>query len=289
MNHKGMNSAVILIHCPDRKGLVAAVTKFISGHNGNILEIDQHVDSHRQVFFMRAEWNLDGFDIPADQIRHKFDRQIAQPFNMQWQLHFTRNTPKMAVFVSKVPHCLHDILARYEGGDWNVEIPLILSNHEELRPLADKYGIEYHSFGITSKNKQEIEQQQLTLLQKHGVDFIVLARYMQILSEEFVAEYPAGIINIHHSFLPAFPGSKPYHSAYRRGVKVIGATSHYVTSDLDEGPIIEQDVFPVNHKHSIDDLIRKGRDLEKIVLSRAIWHHLRHKTLVFENRTIVFQ
>lgn len=289
MNNKKKNSAVLLIHCPDRKGLVAAVTKFISGHNGNILEIDQHVDKARKVFFMRVEWDLDGFDIPTDLNKKEFSRQVAQPFNMQWQLNFTRDIPKMAVFVSKFPHCLHDILARYDSGDWNVEIPLILSNHQDLLPLADKYGIEFHPFDVTPENKQEVEQKQLALLKQHEVDFIVLARYMQVLSEDFVEDYPAGIINIHHSFLPAFPGAKPYHSAYQRGVKVIGATSHYVTTDLDEGPIIEQDVIHVDHRHSVEDLIRKGRDLEKIVLSRAIWHHLRHKALVFENRTIIFQ
>lgn len=282
-------SAVILIHCRDRKGLVAALTSFLAEHKGNILEIEQHVDKHRQIFFMRVEWDLDGFDIPEEKIGTTFKKEIADPFEMKWSLHFSHETPRMALFVSKFSHCLHDILARYDSGEWNVEIPLIVSNHGDLKSLADKYGIPFAQFDITPDNKSDVEREQRKLLKETGVDFIILARYMQILSDQFVAEYPARIINIHHSFLPAFPGAKPYHSAYKRGVKVIGATSHYVTADLDEGPIIEQDVIHVDHKHSIDDLVRKGRDLEKIVLARAIWHHLKRKTLVFENRTIVFQ
>lgn len=278
-----------MIHCPDRKGLVAVLTTFLAEHKGNILEIEQHVDKHRQTFFMRVEWDLEGFDIPDAEIGERFKREIADPYEMQWRLHFSRETLRMAVFVSGFSHCLHDILARYHSGEWNVEIPLIISNHNDLRELAGKYDIDFHHFDINSSNKASVEQQQKALLKKYSIDFIILARYMQILSDDFVSDYPARIINIHHSFLPAFPGAKPYHSAYKRGVKVIGATSHYVTADLDEGPIIEQDVIDVGHKHSIDDLIRKGRDLEKIVLARAIWHHLRHKTLVFENRTIVFQ
>ncbi|MEX2573405.1 MAG: formyltetrahydrofolate deformylase, partial [Balneolaceae bacterium] len=195
----------------------------------------------------------------------------------------------MAVFVSTFSHCLHDILARYDSHEWSVDIPVIISNHEDMRPLSEKYGIDYHCFKMTPENKNEIELKQQAILEQYDIDFIILARYMQVLSEDFVTRFPARIINIHHSFLPAFPGAKPYHSAYKRGVKVIGATSHYVTTELDQGPIIEQDVIHVNHRHSIDDLIRKGRDLEKIVLARAIWQHLQRKSLVFENRTIVFQ
>ena len=283
------HSAILLIHCRDRKGLVAAVTRFLAEHNGNILEIDQHVDEQHGVFFMRAEWDLTSFEIPDHAIAEQFREAVAEPLDLTWQLHFTGRTPRMAVFVSKYAHCLHDVLARYSSGEWRVEIPLIVSNHDDLRPLAEKYGIDYHRFHVTPETKPDVEQEQLALLREHDVDFIVLARYMQILTGNFVAHYPAGIINIHHSFLPAFPGARPYHSAYRRGVKIIGATSHYVTEELDQGPIIEQDVIHVNHRHSVDDLIRKGRDLEKIVLSRAIWHHLQRKTLVFENRTIVFQ
>lgn len=278
-----------MIHCKDQKGLVAAITRFLADHNGNILEIDQHVDKHRQIFFMRVEWDLNGFDIPSKQIEEHFNKEIAAPLGLEWQLFFSQDIPKMAVFVSKYPHCLHDILARYDSGEWKVEIPLIISNHEELRPLAEKYEIDFHHFEMTPETKSKVEKKQLSLLREYEIDVIILARYMQILSEEFVTAYPARIINIHHSFLPAFPGAKPYHSAYQRGVKVIGATSHYVTTDLDQGPIIEQDVIHVDHKNSIGDMVRKGRDLEKIVLARAIWHHLQRKTMVFENRTLVFQ
>lgn len=288
MNDLNKNSAVLLIHCPDRKGLVAAITRFLADHNGNILEIDQHVDRERKIFFMRVEWTMEKFDIPAGEINQEFERKIARPFQMKWQLFFSRETPRMAVFVSRYSHCLHDILARYDSGDWNVEIPLIVSNHEDLQPVAEKYGIDFHKFSITADTKKEVETKQQALLKEYDIEFLVLARYMQVLTPKFVNEWPARIINIHHSFLPAFPGAKPYHSAYHRGVKVIGATSHYVTSDLDQGPIIEQDVIHVDHSHSIEDLVRKGRDLEKIVLARAIWQHLQRRTLVFENRTIVF-
>ena len=283
------NSAIILIHCPDKKGLVAAVTRFMSKNNGNILEIDQHVDKLKKVFFMRVEWDLDGFLIPDDQIRREFSEQIATPFEMSWQLYFSREKPRIAVFVSKYGHCLHDILARYDSGEWHVDIPLIISNHPEMKRVADRYGIDYHQFEITRNNKAQVEAEQKKLLEKYRIDVGVLARYMQILSDNFVSDYPGRIINIHHSFLPAFPGAKPYHSAFERGVKVIGATSHYVTADLDEGPIIEQDVIHVNHRNSVEDLVRKGRDLEKVVLARAIWHHLQRRTLVFQNRTIIFQ
>ncbi len=289
MNLFNNHSAILLIYCPDRKGLVATITRFLSDHNGNILEIDQHVDKEHRVFFMRVKWDLQGFKIPESKIQEKFKEEIAKPLNLAWQLYFTKNIPRMAVFVSRYPHCLHDILARYNSGEWKVEISLIISNHKDLQPLAERYEIDFHYFHVTPENKADGEIKQRHLLKKHGIDFIILARYMQILSEDFVSEYTSRIINIHHSFLPAFPGAKPYHSAYKRGVKVIGATSHYVTSELDQGPIIEQDVIHVNHRHSVDDLVRKGRDLEKIVLSRAIWHHLQRKTLVFENRTIVFQ
>ena len=283
------HAAILLIHCPDRKGLVAAVTRFLADHNGNILEIDQHVDKAHDVFFMRAKWDLEGFELSEEQIATAFQNQVAEPLNLTWQLYFTKNIPRMAVFVSTYAHCLHDVLARYSSGEWTVEIPLIISNHEDLRPLAEKYDIDYHHIPVTRDTKPQAEEQQLELLRDYEIDFIVLARYMQILTSEFVSAYPARIINIHHSFLPAFPGAKPYHSAYKKGVKVIGATSHYVTEKLDEGPIIEQDVIHVNHRHAVEDLVRKGRDLEKIVLSRAIWNHLQRKTLVFENRTVVFQ
>jgi formyltetrahydrofolate deformylase len=280
-------SAILLISCPDRKGLVASVTEFIATHNGNILYLDQHVDVEKQVFFMRIEWDLQGFTIPRASIGTLFE-QIANRFAMQWSLHFSNTIPRLALFVSRLPHCLYDILSRYQTGEWQVEIPLIISNHPDLEAVARRFDIEYYVFPITQGNKHEQETRQLALLREHRIDLIVLARYMQILSGTFVSHYPNQIINIHHSFLPAFPGARPYHSAYARGVKIIGATSHYATAELDAGPIIEQDITRVSHKHTVEDMVRQGRDLEKLVLSRAIWYHIQHKVLVHENRTVVF-
>jgi formyltetrahydrofolate deformylase len=214
---------------------------------------------------------------------------LAGRYEMKWNIYFSDVPPRMAIFVSKFDHCLFDILARYQAGEWNAEIPLIVSNHEDLRPVAERFGIPFHYFQITKENKKEQEQLELELLQQNNIDFVVLARYMQVVSEDFINAYPNKIINIHHSFLPAFPGAKPYHSAYKRGVKIIGATSHYVTTDLDEGPIIEQDVTRISHRDTIDNLVRKGRDLEKIVLSRAIYAHIRRRVLVYQNKTVVFQ
>lgn len=278
----------MLIHCPDRKGLVLSVTEFIHANEGNIIYLDQHVDHHKKIFFMRIEWDLTGFLIPRAKIGEYFQVLIAKKFNMTWQLHFSDAVPKMAVFVSKLPHCLYDIISRWQSAEWNVEIPLIISNHNDLKPIAEKFGIEFHYIPKDEKNKIKQELRELKLLKEHNVDFIVLARYMQILSKNFISKYESRIINIHHSFLPAFPGAKPYHSAYERGVKIIGSTSHYVTSDLDAGPIIKQDVTSVSHADSVQDLIRKGRDLEKLVLSRAIWKHLERKILVYDNRTTIF-
>lgn len=288
MHHQETESAILLIHCPDRKGLVASVTSFLYRRHGNILYLAQHVDAEKGVFFMRVEWDLAGFDLPGDQIGAEFDTEVARQFEMQYELYFSRQVPRMAVFVSTLPHCLYDILARHQSGEWQVEIPLIISNHEELRSIAKHFGIPFHYIPVTKATKQEQEQKQLALLEEHRIEFIVLARYMQILTEEFVNRYPQRIINIHHSFLPAFPGARPYHSAYERGVKVIGATSHYVIPELDAGPIIDQEVVRVSHVDGIQDLVRKGRDLEKVVLSRAIWSHLQRKILVYENRTVVF-
>jgi formyltetrahydrofolate deformylase len=285
---KPIRSATLLIHCPDRKGLVASVTEFIYKNDGNIIELDQHVDTQKNVFFMRVQWDLASFAIPADKIGEYFQVLIGDRFGMHWNLYFSDEVPRMALFVSKQPHCLNDILARCESGEWRVEVPLIISNHPDLEPVAQRSGIDYHVFPINAGNKHEQEQKQLELLQAYQIDFIVLARYMQILSGDFVSHYPNRIINIHHSFLPSFPGAKPYHSAYERGVKIIGATSHYVTSDLDAGPIIEQDVVRVGPKDMVKDLVRKGRDIEKVVLSRAIWYHIQRKILVYDNRTIVF-
>ncbi|MCA9981369.1 MAG: formyltetrahydrofolate deformylase [Anaerolineales bacterium] len=281
-------SAILLMHCPDQIGLVAAVTDFIQKNSGNILHLDQHVDDRQSVFFMRVEWDLADFAIPRAKIGEFFKVLIGDKYDMTWELHFSDERPRMALFVSKLSHCLYDILARWHAAEWPVEIPLIISNHDDLQPVAERFGIDFHHIPISKANKPEQEAKEIALLEEYAVDFVVLARYMQILSGDFVAHYPHRIINIHHSFLPAFAGARPYHSAYKRGVKLIGATSHYVTAELDAGPIIEQDVVRVSHRHSIEDLVRKGRDLEKMVLSRAIFHHLRHRVLVYGNRTLVF-
>ncbi len=282
------NTAILLIHCPDRQGILATVTEFLNKNRGNILYLDQHVDRQEKIFFMRVEWDLEDFTIPSDKIGEYFNTLIATPMNMNWSLHFSGDISRMALFVSKMPHCLFDILARYTAGEWDVNIPLIISNHELLEPVAERFGIEFYHFPIDSENKNEQEEREIELLKAHNIDFIVLARYMQILSEDFVGQFPDRIINIHHSFLPAFSGAKPYHAAHDRGVKIIGATSHYVTSELDAGPIIEQDVTRCSHVDSINNLIRKGRDLEKIVLSQAVYKHLQRKILVYKNRTVVF-
>jgi formyltetrahydrofolate deformylase len=290
-SHKEANkpgSVILLVHCPDRKGLVASVTEFIFKNNGNILTLDQHVDSEKEVFFMRVEWDLTDFTIPREKIGEYFDTLVAQRFQMRWRLYFSDETPRMAIFVSKLPHCLYEILSRYQSSEWAVEVPLIISNHPDLELVAKNFGIDYHVFPIDKENKREQEVKQVELLRQYKIDFIVLARYMQILTEDFVSKFENKIINIHHSFLPAFPGAKPYHSAHERGVKIIGATSHYVTADLDAGPIIEQDVVRVSHKDSVEDMIGKGRDLEKLVLSRAISYHLERKILIHDNRTLVF-
>jgi formyltetrahydrofolate deformylase len=281
-------NAILLIHCPDSKGIVAAVSEFIYKNNGNITFLDQHVDLSREVFFMRIEWELDQFIIPDEKIGEYFDTLIAKKYSMKWQLHFSHEVPRMAIFVSKMAHCLYDILSRWKSGELKVEIPLVISNHADLAPVARQFGVEFHLFEINGDNKRDQEQAQLELLEEHKVEFITLARYMQILSGEFIQHYQNRIINIHHSFLPAFPGARPYHSAYERGVKVIGATSHYVTEELDAGPIIAQDIIRVSHADSVADLVRKGRDLEKVILSRSIYHHLQRQVLVYQNRTLVF-
>ena len=288
MGNKASKSAILLIYCKDKSGIVNAVTDFIYNNGGNILQLDQHVDAEPQRFFMRIEWDLKDFKIHAEDIGNIFDTQVSLPFEMQWQLSFSDDVPRMALFVSRLPHCFYDILARYEAGEWQLEIPLIISNHPELEVVAKRFGIDYYCLPVTPENKKQQEARQLELMAQYKIDFIVLARYMQILSESFIEQYPQRIINIHHSFLPAFPGSKPYHSAHERGVKIIGATSHYVTTELDAGPIIEQDVVHISHEDSVQDMIRKGRDLEKIVLSRAIWNQLGRNILVCGNKTVVF-
>lgn len=283
------NSAVLLIHCPDKPGIVVAITDFIHKNDGNILYLDQHVDTERGVFFMRIEWDLASFVIQREKIAEYFETLVGSRYQMTSQLHFSDSKLRMALFVSKLPHCFYDLLARYECGELSVEIPVIISNHNDLQHVAERLGIDFHCLTVNSENKQLQEEKQKELLVQHKIDFIVLARYMQVLSDDFVKEFPQRIINIHHSFLPAFPGGRPYHSAYERGVKIIGATSHYVTAELDAGPIIEQDVVHVSHKDTVEDMVRIGRDLEKIVLARAVRHHVHHDLLVYENRTVVFE
>ncbi len=282
------NTAILLIHCPDKQGILATVTEFLNKNRGNIIYLDQHVDRQEKIFYMRVEWELDGFAIPSEKIGEYFDTLIGTPLQMTWKIYFSDIIPRMALFVSKMPHCLFDILARYTAGEWDVEIPMIISNHETLKPVAERFGIDFHYFPISKENKADQEAAELKLLKENNIDFVVLARYMQILSKDFVKHFPNRIINIHHSFLPAFAGAKPYHAAHERGVKIIGATSHYVTSELDAGPIIEQDVTRCSHIDTIQKLIRKGRDLEKIVLSQAVYKHLQRKILVYKNRTVVF-
>ncbi|MCO6478463.1 MAG: formyltetrahydrofolate deformylase [Phaeodactylibacter sp.] len=288
MTAQNGNTAILLMHCPDQTGLVAAVTDFLYKNNGNIISLDQYVDREAMRFFMRVEWELESFAIPEEKIDDYFGTLIGQKFQMEWQLHFSGRRPRMVIFVSKMSHCLYDILQRCNSGEWPVDIPVIISNHENLRYIAERFEIPFEVFPITKENKAEQERKQIELLHAIDVDFIVLARYMQILSDDFVTAFPNRIINIHHSFLPAFKGARPYHSAYNRGVKVIGATSHYVTADLDEGPIIEQDVRRISHKDSVKDLIRIGKDLEKVVLARAVWLEIQHKILPFRNKTVVF-
>lgn len=280
--------AIILMHCPDQPGLVAAITDFIHVNGGNIIGLEQHVDKQENEFFMRVEWDLSSFLIPKNKIAEFFQTMYANKFGMTFRLYFNDYKPRMAVFVSKMSHCLFDILGRYTAGEWNVEIPLIISNHEDLRWVAEKFGIKYQVLKVNKDNKDEIEQAQMQLLKDNNIDFIVLARYMQILTDNFIEAYPNRIINIHHSFLPAFIGAKPYHAAYERGVKIIGATSHYVTTELDAGPIIEQDITRISHRDSIANLVHKGQDLEKIVLSHAIESHLNRRVLVYKNKTILF-
>ena len=280
--------AVLLTHSPDRPGLLRAIIDFISRHGGNIHEMQHCMDKDEMVTFVRVKWAMEKFSIPREEFSERFQEEVASEFDIKFDIFFTGRTLRMAVFVSKLPHCLSDIIYRLRVREWNVEVPVIISNHLNLKPVADRYGMDYYVFNDVENKKEEVEASQLELLKDYKVDFIVLARYMQILSENFVSHYKNRIINIHHSFLPAFPGARPYHNAYKRGVKIVGATSHYVTEDLDSGPIIEQDVIRVNYNDSIEDLVRKGEDLEKQVLSKAIWSHINREILIYKNRTIMF-
>ena len=283
----GSPTAVLLMSCPDQTGLVANVSQFLFANNGNIVRLEEHVDQAMGVFLMRAEWSIDGFWIPRELFTDKF-QPLADRFSMTWRIAYSDIRPRMAVFVSKQAHCLHDILSHTTSGEWAVDLPLIVSNHPDLESVAKRFGIEYQ-WVAGQEGRDAVESTQLALLQQHRIDFVVLARYMQVLSPSFVDQFPCRIINIHHSFLPAFAGAKPYHAAHTRGVKLIGATSHYATAELDAGPIIEQDVVRVSHRDAVEDLIRKGKELEKVVLSRAVWAHLGSRVLVYGNRTVVFQ
>lgn len=283
-----MQKITILIHCEDQKAIIASVTNYIAGIEGNIIYLDQHVDANENVFFMRLECEFDSQNWDLESIKKDFQTNLADKFNMSWEIYTQEYKPRMALFISKYDHCLYDILGRYSAGELPLEIPLIISNHEDLKGVAERFEIPFHHIPFTKNIKEEGEKQQIALLQEYNINFIVLARYMQIITPKLISLYKNKIINIHHSFLPAFPGAKPYHSAFARGVKIIGATSHYVTEELDEGPIIEQDITRVSHSHSIEDFIVKGRDLERSVLARAIKLHAERKTMVYNNKTVIF-
>lgn len=282
------DTATLLINCPDRRGLVAAVSGFLYRIGANILHADQHQDNEQGLFFMRLEWSLDGVALVGQAFREAFEREVAGPHAMQWRLEESRRTPRVALLVSHYDHCLLDLLHRQRSGELRCEIPLVISNHESGREIAQFYGCGFEYVPVEKEKKAEAEARHWELLSAHGIDLIVLARYMQVLSSEFVRRYPQRIINVHHSFLPAFVGAKPYHAAFERGVKLIGATSHYVTEELDEGPIIEQDVVRISHRDQLPDLIQKGRDLERAVLSRAVRWHLQHRILLYGKKTVVF-
>ena len=277
----------MLIDCPDRKGLVAAIADFLYTHGANILHADQHQDNELGLFFMRVEWSLQDFDLTPEVFRERFE-PIATRFQMNWRVEYSDVLPRVALLVSREQHCLLDLLHRWRIGEQQCEIPLIISNHEDARRLAEFYGVPFHHVPVDNHDKAPAERRQLELLEENSIDLVVLARYMQILSPGFVGRYPRRVINVHHSFLPAFSGARPYHAAHQRGVKLIGATSHYVTEALDEGPIIEQDVTRISHRYDLEDLKEKGRDVERMVLSRAVRWHLEHRILVYGNKTVVF-
>ncbi len=280
-------TATLLVCCPDRKGLVAALAQLLYGHGANILDADQHTDAMAGMFFQRIRFDLSEMHTDRRALEHAIG-EVAERFSMDWSLRYAASRKRMAIFVSRYDHCLYDLLLRHRAGELVCDIPLIVSNHEDLRPIADHFGIDFQVFPIDAETKREQEAREMALLRDREIDVIVLARYMQILTSAFVAAYPARIINIHHSFLPAFVGGKPYHQAHGRGVKLIGATAHYVTSTLDEGPIIEQDVIRTSHRDDLEDLVCKGRDVERSVLSRAVRWHLEDRVLVYGNKTVVF-
>ncbi|MBD2411018.1 formyltetrahydrofolate deformylase [Nostoc calcicola FACHB-389] len=280
-------TATLLISCPDQRGLVAKFANFIYSNGGNIIHADQHTDFAAGLFLTRIQWQLDGFNLPREFIAPAFNA-IAQPLDAKWELHFSDTVPRIAIWVSRQDHCLFDLIWRQRAKEFIAEIPLIISNHSSLKVVAEQFGIEYQHIPITKENKLEQEVKQLELLRQYKIDLVVLAKYMQIVSANFINQFPQ-IINIHHSFLPAFVGANPYHRAFERGVKIIGATAHYATADLDAGPIIEQDVVRVSHRDEVEDLVRKGKDLERVVLARAVRSHLQNRVLVYGNRTVVFE
>ncbi len=283
-----MQKITILINCPDRKGIVTSITQYILESGGNIVYLDQHVDREQSIFFMRLECEFDAPNFDTKGFETKFENTFAADYKLDYKIFDASYIPKLALFVSKYDHCLYDILGRYASGELQVEIPVIISNHPDLQIVAERFNIPFKHIPVTKATKPEAEAEQARVIREHNVDLIILARYMQIVSDDFVQQFPHQILNIHHSFLPAFIGAKPYHAAFKRGVKIIGATSHYVTADLDEGPIIEQEIVRVSHIHAVNDFILKGRDLEKIVLARAIKAHIEHKVLVYGNKTVIF-
>ena len=283
-----MHIIALLINCPDRKGIVTTITQFILEKQGNIVYLDQHVDRQESTFFMRIETEFDQPEFSISSFEKIFAARFETDYQLTYQLFDALHKPRLALFVSKYDHCLYDLLGRNASGELQVEIPLIISNHPDLEIVAKRFDIPFKYIPVTKATKAEAEAEQIKTIKEHNIDLIVLARYMQIISDDFVSKFKYQIINIHHSFLPAFIGAKPYHAAFERGVKIIGATSHYVTADLDEGPIIEQEIVRVSHVHSVQDFILKGRDLEKVVLARAIKAHIAHKVLVFGNKTVIF-
>lgn len=281
-------TATILISCPDRRGIVAKIASFVADNGGNIIYNDQYTDFAAGLYLNRIEWELNQFKIPRDRIEAAF-AEVAAPLEAQWELHFSDRMPRIAIFVSRQSHCLVDLLWRQQQQEFKAEIPVIISNHPDLETVATQFNIDYYCINISKESKLIQEAKELEILAKYRIDLVVLAKYMQVLSEGFIDRYPQKIINIHHSFLPAFIGANPYHQAHRRGVKLIGATAHYVSSELDAGPIIEQDVARVSHRDSVEDLIRKGRDLERVVLARGVRLHLQNRAIAYGNRTVVFE
>jgi len=280
-------TAVLLVDCPDAKGIVATISNFLYSHGANILHADQHQDNEAGLFFMRVEFDLADFTLDEEDFAREF-QAIADRYRMRWRFEDTAKPARIAIFVSRYQHCLVDLLHRHQIGELRCQIALIVSNHEDARGLAEFYKVPFHHVPIDSGRKQEAEAAEIELLESNAIGLVVLARYMQVLSPAFVARYPLRIINVHHSFLPAFSGARPYHAAFEHGVKLIGASSHYVSDELDAGPIIEQDVARISHRDQVEHLIEKGRDLEKIVLSRAVRWHLEHRILFYGNKTVVF-